>query len=116
MEYITHELEVPLCCWTYPAKDLLPADDKVTDKSKEETVKALNVINAHLLTNTFMVGHNVTLADISLAVSLAEGMKTRLDAKFMKPFGNVNRWYKTMAAQPEFKKIVGDVMPKKEKK
>jgi len=113
LEFITHELEVPMCCWTYPAKDLLPADDKVTNKAKEEFSRGLTVINSHLLNNTFMVGHNVTLADISLAVSLADGMKTQLDAKFMKGFPNVMRWYKTISAQPEFQKIVGAVVPKK---
>lgn len=41
-----------------------------TERAKGQITKALTVLNDYLLTRTYLVGENVTQADISLACNL----------------------------------------------
>lgn len=41
-----------------------------TDKAKEEIKVALDVLNRHLLTRTYLVGERISLADICVSCSL----------------------------------------------
>merc|ERR1711964_629816 len=83
--------------------------DKKKDAKKEDVKKALSILNNHLLSNTYMVGHSMTLADISLACGLVDGFKLVMDAEFRKPYGNLMRWFNLCMSQPEFTKIIGKV-------
>ena len=65
---------------------------EVTALAKEDVKRALSVLNNHLLHNMYMVGHAITLADISLCCALVDGMKLVLDEEFRKPFANMMRW------------------------
>jgi len=109
IEFCTHELEVPLCTWVLPVQGVFPEVPEATACAKEDVKKALAVLNNHLLHNTFMVGHTITLADISICCALVDGMKLVLDADFRKPFGNLMRWFNLCITQPEFKAVLGQV-------
>merc|ERR1712066_262529 len=82
---------------------------EATACAKEDVKKALEVLNNHLLHNTYMVGHTITLADISVACALVDGMKHVLDDAFRQPYGNLMRWFNLCIAQPEFKAVLGQV-------
>jgi hypothetical protein len=56
-----------------------------------------------------MVGHTITLADISVCCALVDGLTLVLDPDFRKPYGNLMRWFDLCLAQPEFKAVLGDV-------
>merc|ERR1712194_500211 len=99
MEFCTHELEVPMCSWVLPVQGVYPEIPEVTACAKEDVKKALTVLNNHLLHYTYMVGHTITLADISVCCALVDGMKTVLGEDFRKPFGNVMRWFNLCLAQ-----------------
>mmetsp|Transcript_77997 Transcript_77997/g.252186 ORF Transcript_77997/g.252186 Transcript_77997/m.252186 type:complete len:440 (-) Transcript_77997:266-1585(-) len=109
VEFCTHELEVPLCAWVLPVQGVFPEVPEATKCAKEDVKSAMTVLNNHLLANTYMVGHTITLADVSLFCALLDGMSLVLDDAFRKPFGNVMRWFTLCLAQPEFKAVVGDV-------
>merc|ERR1712066_176353 len=82
---------------------------EATACAKEDVKKALAVLNNHLLHNTYMVGHTITLADISLFCALLDGMQLVLDEGFRKPFTNLMRWFNLCLAQPEFSAVLGAV-------
>merc|ERR1711972_810580 len=82
---------------------------EATACAKEDVKRALTVLNNHLLHNTFMVGHSVTLADISICCAPVDGMRLVLDQGFRKDFGNVMRWFNLCLAQPEFSGVLGEV-------
>merc|ERR1719453_2389519 len=88
---------------------LAPDVPEATKQAKEDVARALTVLNAHLQQNTYMVGHRVTLADITVACALVDGFKYAFEGRFMKPYGNVERWFDTLMLQPEFKSVLGDV-------
>merc|ERR1719195_1902547 len=56
-----------------------------------------------------MVGHSVTLADISVCCALVDGMSLVLDESIRKEFGNVMRWFDLCLAQQEFSDVLGKV-------
>merc|ERR1712194_911567 len=95
--------------WVLPVQGVYPEVPEVTACAKEDVKKALTVLNNHLLHYTYMVGHTITLADISVCCALVDGMKTVLGEDFRKPFGNVMRWFNLCLARPEFAAVLGQV-------
>jgi elongation factor 1-gamma len=85
------------------------------DKAKADLSRGLETLNNHLLTRTYLVNDQITLADITVACALVYPMKFVCDKDYLKPFGNVVRWFQTCVNQPEFKAVIGEVvMCKKE--
>jgi elongation factor 1-gamma len=71
--------------------------------------RAFGSLNAHLASNTFLVGHSVTLADIVLTCNLYLGFNRILTKSFTSEFPHVERYFWTLVNQPNFKKVIGDV-------
>merc|ERR1711931_347763 len=78
-----------------------------TERAKVEVQKAMEVLNKHLLTKTYLVGERITLADISVAYAMKMLFENVLDAGFRKPYGNVVRWYTTIMNQPQVIAVSG---------
>merc|ERR1719221_1646703 len=109
VEFCTHELEIPLGAWVFPIMGIFDEVPEATRRAKEDVNRALDVLNKHLLHNTFMVGHQVTLADICIVCSLVDAMKLVLDPRIRSQYGNVLRWFDLCIRQPEFQAILGNV-------
>lgn len=69
--------------------------------------KALTALNSHLLTRTYLVGERITLADISVAMTLLHLYQYVLEPNLRKPYQNVNRWFQTVIYQPESIAVIG---------
>merc|ERR1712200_244065 len=80
-----------------------------TDRAKEDVKSALEYLNTHLLTKTFLVGERVSLADIAECCTMLSLFKSVLDPAFRKPYINVTRWFTTVINQPNVKAVLGDV-------
>jgi len=109
VEFCTHELEIPLCSWVLPVMGVFDEVPEATKQAKEDVNRGLDVLNKHLLHNTFLVGHQVTLADICMVCSLVDAMKLVLDPRIRGQFGNVMRWFDLCIRQPEFQAVLGNV-------
>jgi len=109
IDFSSHELEVPLDMWLYPVLGYMPYNAAANAKAKEDVKKALQILENHLLLRTYLVGEQITLADITIASALIYPMKMLLDKDFRKPFSNVLRWFTTLVNQPQFIAVVGDV-------
>merc|ERR1719145_225091 len=81
-----------------------------TDRAKEDVKSALEYLNTHLLTKTFLVGERVSLADIAVCCTMLSLFKSVLDPAFRKPYINVTRWFTTVINQPNVKAVLGDVV------
>merc|ERR1711953_844965 len=79
-----------------------------TDRAKEDIKAALNALNSHLLTRTFLVGERVSLADVAVCCTMLNLYKYVLDPEFRKSYVNVNRWFTTVVNQPNVKSVIGD--------
>jgi len=115
MDFCSSELELPACVWFYPAAGYMPFNKVAYDKAKTDLAQGLAKLDAYLQTRTYLVGDQITLADIVVASTLLYPMKLVCDKAYLKPFVNVVRWFQTCVNQPAFTAVIGKVeMCKKE--
>jgi len=110
IDFCSHDLELPVSMWYYPIMGLIPADAGIAKKAEGDVTRALNVLEAHLSDKTYLVGHGITLADITIASTLVYPFKFVADAKYRAAFPNVIRWFNTCVNQKEFLVVIGSVV------
>ncbi|KAM1017705.1 hypothetical protein ACFX2A_048236 [Malus domestica] len=71
--------------------------------------RALGALNTHIASNTYLVGHSVTLADIVVVCNLYVGFANVMTKSFTSEFPHVEKYCWTLVNQPNFKKVLGDV-------
>jgi len=110
IDYAVNEIDLPAAVWVYPIQGIIQNNANATQKAKGDIRKAMENLNKHLLSRTFLVGNRISLADIVVATSLYRLYELVLDSAFRKQFINTNRWYTTIVNQPEVKAVVGEVV------
>ncbi|XP_015910602.2 elongation factor 1-gamma [Parasteatoda tepidariorum] len=110
IDFGDHEILPSACTWVFPCLGIMQFNKQTTDKAKEDIKRALKILNDHLLHHTYLVGESITQADISLTCNLLSLYQLVLEPSFRQPYGNVTRWFRTCINQPEFKKILGEVV------
>jgi elongation factor 1-gamma len=107
LEFDTSELEPavlvlvkPILGWQAP---LVP---EILDKANADLQTTLSIVDKHLLLNTFLVGTQVTIADISLAATLIPAYQFYFEAHQRETFPNVLRWLNTLLHLSPFKKVM----------
>jgi len=109
VDFSANELEPIRCVWLYPIFGIMQFDQETYEAAKQDMQKTLEVLERHLTTRTYLVGHQITLADIVVATALADCYRMVFDEDFRAPFVNVNRWFTTCVNQPQFNAVLGDV-------
>jgi len=110
MCWADNEILPASCTWTFPCMGIMQFNKVAADRAKEDIKAAMNALNSHLLTRTFLVGERLTVADISVACTMLNLYKLVLDPAFRKPFVNVTRWFNTVVNQPHAKAVLGPVV------
>ncbi|KAJ7949719.1 elongation factor 1-gamma-like [Quillaja saponaria] len=109
IDFASLEIDANILRWYIPrigfSVYLPPAEEAAISALK----RALDALNSHLASNTFLVGHNVTLADIILTCNLTLGFSRILTKSFTSEFPHVERYFWTMVNQPNFRKVLGVV-------
>ncbi|KAI5655900.1 hypothetical protein M9H77_24693 [Catharanthus roseus] len=109
IDFSASEIDPNIGRWLYPRLGFItylpPAEEFAISSLK----RAFGALNTHLASNTYLVGHSVTLADIIMACNLSYGFKTVLTKNFTKEFPHVERYFWTVVNQPKFHKILGDI-------
>ena len=83
----------------------LPKDDAAIETAERELGKALAVYDAALKGEEFLVGGNISVADLSLAPYV--GSLPLLDAgHLMSGLSNLAAWWERIAARPAWRKVV----------
>lgn len=95
------------CAWVFPLLGIMPYNKQTVEHAKDDVKKALCALNSHLLTHTYLVGERLTLADISVAMTLLHLYQYILEPNLRKPYQNVNRWFQTVIYQPESIAVIG---------
>uniref|UniRef100_V5HD90 eEF-1B gamma n=1 Tax=Ixodes ricinus TaxID=34613 RepID=V5HD90_IXORI len=109
LSFADSEILPPACTWVFPCLGAMQFNKQANERAKEDVKKILTYLNGHLLTRTYLVGERVTLADIAVFTALLPLYKLVLEPSFRAPYVNLNRWFDTLAHQPEFNKVLGDV-------
>ncbi|KAK8792982.1 hypothetical protein WA158_005145 [Blastocystis sp. Blastoise] len=99
--------------WFYTCMGYLVPNPKVIKTASEDLKKYLQILNEHLVNNTYMVGNKITLADIVLVCYLLNGFKFLFEESYRAPYASLLRWFLTC---PEFYAVMGQVDLSKEEK
>jgi elongation factor 1-gamma len=102
VDFCSHDLELPVSMWIYPVLGYMSYNAATTAKAKGDVARALQVLENHLADKTYLVGHKITLADITVISTLVYPFKFVADVEFRAPFPNVMRWFDTCVNQPNF--------------
>ncbi|KAJ4717536.1 elongation factor 1-gamma-like [Melia azedarach] len=109
IDFSSMEIEANISKWLFPRIGfgvfLPPAEEAAIVALK----RALSALNSHLASNTYLVGHSVTLADIIMTCNLHMGFSRIMTKTFTSEFPHVERYFWTLVNQPNFKKILGDL-------
>jgi hypothetical protein len=124
MSFANTEVLSPLGGWFRPIIGRDPYNKKNVDDSQKAALKAVHVLEEHLLTHTYLVSERLTLADLFAASILARGFQYFFDKKWRAENPNVTRWYETVYNVPNYTAVAGkleyieeaikNVPPKKE--
>ena len=81
-------------------------------KAKTDLAASLDILEKHLAKSktTYLVGDDITLADIVLASTLLYPFKLVCDKQYLGKFGAVKAWFTNCVDQDEFKQVVGQVV------
>ncbi|CEI97373.1 hypothetical protein RMCBS344292_11508 [Rhizopus microsporus] len=102
------ELNSNLGGWLYPLMGFMPYLKPSVDTATANFKRALGALNSVLLTKTYLVGNDVTYADIAVVTSLFYAYTKLLDKAARDEFKNVTRYFNTVANKPHFKKYLGE--------
>ena len=110
IDFSANELEPARGVWLYTVVGALPSNNpKPLQEAKKDVEAALKVLDSHFLHNTYLVGQQVTLADIAIFSALLDVYAKLLSPQSQKQYPNLLRWYNTIANQPEVSSVVGKV-------
>ncbi|XP_045451813.1 elongation factor 1-gamma isoform X2 [Melitaea cinxia] len=104
------ELLPASCAWVFPYLGIMQFNKQNVERAKSDLLAALKVLDGHLLTRTFLVSERITLADIIVFATLIHAFQNVLDASIRSSLVNVQRWFLTIANQPQVSKVVGSIV------
>jgi len=92
--------------WFRPLIGRDPYNKKNVEDSSKAALKAVNIVEAHLLNNTYLAGERITLADLFAAGIISRGFQYFFDKAWRSSHPNVTRWYETVYNQPIYSAVV----------
>ncbi|XP_075647830.1 elongation factor 1-gamma 2-like [Castanea sativa] len=109
IDFSSMEIAANIARWYYPRRGLMAYLPPAEEAAIAALKRALDALNTHLASNTYLVGHSVTLADIITTCNLYTGFDLILTKSFTSEFPHVERYFWTLVNQPNFQKILGEV-------
>ncbi|KZO92105.1 glutathione S-transferase C-terminal-like protein [Calocera viscosa TUFC12733] len=75
---------------------------------RQLVIPHLEILDMHLKDQKFLVGHSLTIADLTLATIVQQAFSTLVDAPARNKLGNLVRWYETVVSLPPVKDVYGE--------
>ena len=107
MSFANSEVISSLAGWFRPLVGRDPYNKKNVEDSMVKATKAVNVLEQHLLINTYLVGERITLADLFTAGIISRGFQYFYDKEWRSKNPSVTRWYETVCNQPIYSEVAG---------
>ncbi|DBB11178.1 hypothetical protein WJX82_002672 [Trebouxia sp. C0006] len=93
--------------WAYPMLGLRSNEPAAVATAKSDFEKALQTLEIHLKSSTFLVGESLTLADLVVISHLLLLYITVFDASKQKQYPVTNRYVQTILGQPKSLQVFG---------
>lgn len=94
------------CGLVFPLLGILPYNKNQSERARTDVNNTLAVLNQALLSQTYLVGERITLADIVVFANLLSLYQYVLDAPARAAVPNVTRWFLTILNQPQVAAVV----------
>ena len=107
MSYANQEVLPALGSWFFPLVGREPYNKKNVEEGSKKALKAVSVLDEHLLVHTYLVGERLTLADLFTAAIISRGFEFFFDKQWRDENPNVSRWYETVCNQPIYSDVAG---------
>eukprot|EP00871_Galdieria_phlegrea_P000221 jgi/Galph1/119/GphlegSOOS_G4857.1 len=99
----------PTLLYSYWMPNMFPYQEQEADKAKVQMKRYLDVLENHLLENTYLVGERVTLADITIVCYLVPLFRIALGESFRASYKCIMRWLNTCLSKKQFQQVFGSV-------
>lgn len=109
IDFSSLEIDTNILRWFIPRVGFAVYLPQAEEAAIASLKRALAALNTHLASNTYLVGHSVTLADIIMTCNLTLGFSRILTKSFTSEFPHVERYFWTMVNIPNFRKILGEI-------
>ena len=106
MSYFNTEVLPKLGAWYRPLLGWDQYNKKNVDEAAKGAAKVVDVVEEHLLHNTYLVGERITLADLFAASIISRGFQFFFDKEWRSEHPNVSRWFETVVNQEIYKAVV----------
>uniref|UniRef100_A0AAX7T259 Valine--tRNA ligase n=1 Tax=Astatotilapia calliptera TaxID=8154 RepID=A0AAX7T259_ASTCA len=105
LSFADNELTPVSCAVVFPLMGL-------QQTSRAELMRVLKVLDQALAPRTYLVGESITLADMAVATAVLLPFKyvCALEPSDRKAVTNVTRWFTTCINQPQFLKVLGEIV------
>ncbi|TCD66255.1 hypothetical protein EIP91_001618 [Steccherinum ochraceum] len=88
---------------------LVPYSKPMHTTFNDAAIRGLKTVEAHLATHTYLVTERITLADITLASVILQGVGNNIDAALRAQLPNTIRHFETIINHPLLKEVWGPV-------
>ncbi|KAH7097075.1 glutathione S-transferase C-terminal-like protein [Auriculariales sp. MPI-PUGE-AT-0066] len=85
-----------------------PYNKQIEISTKDTTNRALEYLNSHLASHTFVATERLTVADLALASILYGYFRIYIDAAARTKWPNIQRYFETVINQPKLKEVFGE--------
>ena len=99
IDWATCELVPHIGSWFGVIMGFAPPNPKIVEQAKETLKRPLAALNTYLVSNTFLAGERITLADIVVVCQLFYAMKFLFAPEYRAPYPSVMRWFETCVNQ-----------------
>jgi len=111
IDYANTEIEPARGAWLLPIFGIQKTfNPKQIVEAKKDILATVKLLDNYLFHHTYLVGNQITLADITIVTQFVELVKRVLTAESLKQSGNFVRWFVTCINQKQFRAVLGDVV------
>ncbi|KAI9008978.1 hypothetical protein CLU79DRAFT_723129 [Phycomyces nitens] len=107
--FAENEIASHVGAWVYPLMGYMPYMKPNVDAAQEKVKRTMAALDKILLTKTYLVGEDITYADIAIVCNLALPYTVIFDKAFRSEYKNVTRYFTTVANKEHFKAALGDI-------
>ncbi|XXG96073.1 elongation factor EF-1 gamma subunit [Hypoxylon texense] len=102
MTFFNLDLMTSLRRWWIPLIKTHLYNEKVVEESSKAALKLIGVVEDHLHTNTYLVGEQISLADLFAAGIISRGFQYFFDKRWREKNPNITRWCENVHNEPIF--------------
>ncbi|KZF19601.1 elongation factor EF-1 gamma subunit [Xylona heveae TC161] len=106
--FANSELLPPIMAWINPVVGKAPSSPEILAAAEANNEKLISVLEKTLHGKKYLVGDNLTLADLFVVAALARGYQFIFTKKFAEAHPNIHEYYLRVRSIPEYVKTNGE--------